>query len=136
MISNQFHRMTVRRTALSLVSGSVAIWAAAGALGLATGALELGTEVEARLPWQSPALAAVGLALVVAVPMTVVAVLAAQDDRRCAHAAVAAGFALVAWILAQIVLLRELSWLQPVCILAAIGIAALGTTLLHERSRL
>ncbi|APE35145.1 hypothetical protein BOX37_15650 [Nocardia mangyaensis] len=136
MISTHFHRMTAPRTALSLVSGAVAIWAAAGALGLATGALAVSAELEGRLPWQSPTLAATGLALVVAVPMTLVAVLATQDDHRCARAAIAAGFALVAWILAQIVLLRELSWLQPVCILAAIGVAALGMALQDERARL
>ncbi|MFF2083586.1 hypothetical protein ACFVVM_07405 [Nocardia sp. NPDC058176] len=136
MISTYLHRMTSHRSVLCLISGMVAIWAAAGALGLATGALSLGAAAERRLPWQSLSLAAIGLALVVAAPMAVVAVLAAQGDRRCARAAIAAGFALVAWILAQIVVLRELSWLQPVCILAAIAVVALGMALLDERARL
>lgn len=135
MISSYFHRMTTQRTALCLVSGVVAIWATAGALGLATRAVVLGSEVERRLPFHSVTLAALGLAVVVAAPMAVVSVLAAHDDRRCARAAIGAGFALIAWILAQIVLLRELSWLQPVCLLLGVGVAALGMVLHDERAR-
>lgn len=39
-----------RHSVLALVSGLVAIWALAGAAGLATGIVELGTAVEERIP--------------------------------------------------------------------------------------
>lgn len=116
MISTYMRRLDPRRSILCLIAGLMATWAFAGTLGLITGAVSLSPAAEDRLPLQSPILAGVALALVVGMPMTVVALTAAHGDPRTAQTAMVAGCALVGWILLQLVLLRELSWLQPVCV--------------------
>ncbi|APE34874.1 hypothetical protein BOX37_13985 [Nocardia mangyaensis] len=127
MISMYVRRLDPRRSIVCLIGGLMATWAFAGALGLITGAVALSPATVDSLPWQSPILAGVALAMVVGVPMTVVALAAAQDDPRTARTAMIAACALVGWILLQLVLLRELSWLQPVCVVFAVAVAALGT---------
>ncbi|MGW5922206.1 hypothetical protein ACWFPY_24715 [Nocardia fluminea] len=125
MISTYLRRLDPRRSTLCLIAGLAATWAFAGALGLITGVLTLSPEAEARLPWQSPVLAGIALALIVGLPMTVVA-LTAQDDPRTTQTTMVAACALIGWILLQLLVLRELSWLQPVCVILAVVIAALG----------
>ncbi|MDO3647699.1 hypothetical protein [Nocardia mangyaensis] len=133
MTSHYLLHVDARRSVLCLLSGLVATWAFAGALGLITGVLSLGA-AEGRLPWQSPILAGVMLALVVGLPMTVVTLTAAHGDSRSASTAMVAAGALIVWVLLQLVMLRELSWLQPVCVMLAIAVAALGAPAFEPRA--
>ncbi|MFJ2837362.1 MULTISPECIES: hypothetical protein [unclassified Nocardia] len=127
MITTYFRRLDPRRATLCVFSGLLAIWAFAGSLGLITGALSLGPVAEARLPWHSPILAGVLLALVVGLPMTVVALTVTHDDDPAtAQTTLAAAYLLIGWVLAQLLILREFSWSQPVCVILAVTVAALG----------
>ncbi|MGA8245626.1 MAG: hypothetical protein WB797_01860, partial [Nocardioides sp.] len=69
----------------------------------------------------SPAVGAVALLLVVAVPNAVLTVLAWRGDRRTGSAAVATGLVLVGWIVVELAFIRELSFFHP--LYAAIGLA-------------
>ena len=120
-------RLDPRQSVLCLIAGFLAIWAFAGSFALITGALDLGPAAEARLPWQSPILAGVLLALVVGVPMTVVTLV------RTAQTSMVAACALIGWILVQLLVLREFSWIQPVCVILAVTVAALGAPPLPTR---
>jgi hypothetical protein len=102
-----------------------------GVVGLATGRLSFGDRLDARLPWHSPVVAAVGLAVAVAIPMSILALLAAAQDRRTAAASVAGGSLLTGWIGLQLIVLRELSPLQPLCAVLGLWLIALG---LHLRA--
>jgi len=84
----------------------------AGAAGLATGSLDLGREINARLPAHSPVLAGAALAAIVGVPHAVVAARAWRGDGRNLRSATIAGGLLGGWIAGQIVIIRELSPLQ------------------------
>lgn len=131
MISMYLRRLDPRRAVLCLLSGLMATWAFAGAIGLITGAVPLSPPTADRIPFHSPILAGVALALVVGLPMTVVA-LTAQDDSHNEKTTMVAACALIGWVLLHLVLLRELSWLQPVCVVFAVTVAALGTPPLHQ----
>ncbi|MGW5455943.1 hypothetical protein [Nocardia sp. NPDC003979] len=133
MISTYLRRLDPRRSVLCLIAGLLATWAFAGAVGLITGAVTLGPVSEARLPWQSPILAGVALAVIVALPMTVVA-LTAPDSPRTTQTTMVAACALIGWILLQLLILRELNWLQPVCVTLAVVIVVLGAPLQPNRS--
>ncbi|MFC9964495.1 hypothetical protein [Nocardia ignorata] len=133
MISTYLRRLDPRRAVLCVIAGLLATWAFAGALGLITGALALSPATETRLPWQSPILAGVALAVMVGLPLTVVT-LTAQDGPRTKHTTMVAACALIGWILLQLLVLRELSWLQPVCVMLAVVIAALGVAPQPARS--
>ena len=61
------------RRALAAVETATAVGALAGAVGLATGSMQLGAAVDARLPRSSPVLAACALLVVVALPMALAA---------------------------------------------------------------
>ncbi|MEU4813726.1 hypothetical protein AB0H20_31380 [Nocardia fluminea] len=136
MMSTYLRRFDPRRSVLCLITGILATWAFAGALALITGALALGPAAESRLPWQSPILAGVMLALVVGLPMTIAALTAAHEDRNLAQTAMVAACALIGWILLQLLVLREFSWLQPVCVILAVAVAALGAPPLTDRTPL
>ncbi|MCM6772397.1 hypothetical protein NDR87_01075 [Nocardia sp. CDC159] len=122
-------RTRTLRLTLALLSGLVAIWALTGAAGLATGVVSLGGTLEQRLPWHSPAFAAIMLALIVGAPMAATAWWAAHKNRRTAAAAVLSGSALIGWILVQLAVIRTGSWLQPVCVILGAAILALGLRL-------
>jgi hypothetical protein len=109
--------------ALAVMSAGVAVAAGAGAIALFLGATDFGSELDARLPFDSPAFAGFALLVVVALPMSAVAVLASQRDHRAPIAAFIAGALLIGWIAVQLVVLRSFSWLQPLC--AAIGAAVI-----------
>ncbi|MFD8099052.1 hypothetical protein ACFV24_05905 [Nocardia fluminea] len=126
MMSTYLRRFDPRRSVLCLIAGILATWAFAGASALITGALTLGPAAESRLPWQSPILAGVMLALVVGLPMTVVALTATHEDRDLSQTAMVAACALIGWILLQLLVLQEFSWLQPVCVILAVAVATLG----------
>ncbi|WP_280336963.1 hypothetical protein [Nocardia wallacei] len=118
-----------RHSVLALVSGLVAIWALAGAAGLATGIVELGTAVEERIPLDSPVLAAVALAVVVGVPQALTAGLAVRADPRAPAVAMIAGGLLIGWIVLQAHTIEVFSWLQPVCVAAGLVVLSLGMAL-------
>ncbi|MFC9659981.1 hypothetical protein ACFVJ5_07050 [Nocardia sp. NPDC127606] len=134
MMTTYLRRLDPRRSVLCLITGIVAIWAFAGSLALITGTLSLGPEAESRLPWQSPILAGVMLALVVGLPMTVVALTTTNDDTHPSQTSMVAACALIGWILLQLLILREFSWLQPVCVVSAVTVAALGAPPLTHRT--
>jgi hypothetical protein len=109
-----------RRRALAGVAWVNAIAALGGAVSLATGMLDLGTKLNHRLPFASPVLGGIALTMVVAVPFTIVALLAWRGDQRADTAAMIAGALLIGWIIVQLAFLRTLSGLQP--IYAAVGV--------------
>jgi len=117
------------RSWLVMLSGCMAVLAAAGAIGLATGVVPLDQAGVTRLPWHSTAFGAVALLLVVAAPMTVLAVMTHGDHPAWGRVAVAAGALLVGWIAAEIAVIQELSWLQV--IFAVIGVVVLWVGLRH-----
>jgi hypothetical protein len=100
------------RSGLCGFASCVALSAYGGTIGLATGKLDLGHELNQRLPLHSPVLGGIALALVVGVPATVVAGLAKRGDRRADVACVVAGALLIAWILVELAFIRQLSFLQ------------------------
>ena len=120
--------------ALVLISCLNALAALGGAVGLASGTLDLSGTAVARLPGRSTALAAVALVLAVVVPNAVVAVLVLRGDRRAGAAAMATGLVLVAWILLELAVLRQTSLLHPLYVAVGLGMTVLGHQL-QEGSR-
>ena len=105
---------TSRHRRLAVVAGLIALSAYGGALGLATGFLNLGNTVASRLPFHSPVLGGLALVAVVAVPTTVLAWQAARGQRTTGDVSIVAGVLLAGWILVELALIRELSFFHPV----------------------
>ncbi len=103
-----------RRPALAAfaASNAAAVWA--GVVGLTLGGIEFGDTLDARLPFESLVLAAVGLALIVAVPMTLLAWWAWTGNPRTLTLAFLVGIAVIGWIALQVIVLRAVSLFQPV----------------------
>lgn len=116
----------VERSWLAMLTGIVAVAAAAGALGLLTGTLDLGPVATSRLPWHSGAVAGIALALVVALPMALTATLAVRDHPAHGRAAVAAGTSLIGWLVVEVAVIQEFSWLQAVFAVAAVVVVFVG----------
>ena len=116
-----------RHAWLTALAGFVAVSAYGGAVGLIGGWLRLGSSITARLPLHSPAFAGIALACVVAVPATVVAVLAWRRHPRDRDAATLAGVLLVGWIVVEVAVVRQFSALQVVYGLAGLGLIASGS---------
>jgi len=114
---------------LAVVCGLMTLAAAAGAIGLMTGLLDLGPAISDRLPFGSPVLAGAALGLVVAVPMALTAVAGLRGARETAVLAVAAGAALMGWIVVEVLVIRSFSWLQPFCLGYGAVVLALGLLL-------
>ncbi len=129
MVARNKRRIDIRQSVLALLSGVVAIWSLAGSAGLATGTIDLGATVEQRLPFDSPAVAALALALMVGIPMAFTAVVTARSDPRAPAIAMISGALLVGWIIVQIYTIETFSWLQPVCVLAGLTVIAQAVTL-------
>ena len=104
----------------------MALSAYAGAVGLATGTLDLGHTLNRRLPFDSPVLGAIALVVFVAVPATTLARQAAGGDERTPATAVFAGAALIAWIVIEIAFIREFSPLQPFFAGVGVSFAIIG----------
>lgn len=117
------------RAGLAVLAGFVAVAALGGAAALAFGAIDMGEVINGRLPWHSPALGGLALALFVAVPMAAVAVSAAAGNAHVGELAMAAGGLLVGWIGVQLVVIRTFSWLQPVMVAAGLAVFAMGLLL-------
>ena len=110
----------------------MAFWAVAGAVGLIGGGIDLGEPVTSRLPLQSPVLAGLALLAFVAVPMTCAAVAAAHGSRYAGVLLLSAGALLVAWIVAEALIIRTYSWMQPACAAWGVLVAWLGLTALDS----
>ena len=102
-----------RRTGLAVLAGAVAAAAYGGAFGLIAGFLTLGAVVTSRLPFASPVLGGIALLVVVAIPATAVAWLAARGDRRAGDTSVAAGVLLAGWIIVELAFIRQVSFFHP-----------------------
>lgn len=97
---------------LGAVCAGISINAFGGAIGLASGAIELSADAQARLPMSSPALAGLALVTVVGVPMGAAAASALAGGGKSGPIAHIAGVLLVAWIIVQPAVIGETSWLQ------------------------
>lgn len=102
-----------RRGTLAGSAAVIALSAYAGALGLITGFLSLGEDLNERLPFDSPAFGGIALGVVVALPSTWLALLAWRGDPRTDAAARLAGVLLIGWILVELAIIRDLSFLHP-----------------------
>ncbi|WP_405182807.1 hypothetical protein OG225_18265 [Nocardia sp. NBC_01377] len=122
------------RTALASVAAFVAIWAYAGAVGLASGAgADLGSETTARLPFHSPGIAAMLLALVVGIPMTVSAVAALRSWKGVVTLCGGSGLLLFAWVTIQPIVIGRSLWQQPVLGLLGSAMCVLAYGLWRHR---
>ena len=114
------------RRGLSIAALVVALSALGGALGLATGAVALGAELNGRLPFASPVLAGVALLIVVAAPFFVVAWMAWRGAPGVERFAFLAGLILAGWIVVQLAIIRELSFFQPLYLAIAVAFMVIG----------
>lgn len=114
-----------RHRLLATFAGLNALSAWFGVIGLISGALSFGEELNRRLPFDSLVLAGLALAAVVAIPSTVLAVLAWRGDPRTPAAATGLGVLLIGWIVVQLLFLQSFSFFQP--LYTAIGLAFLIT---------
>jgi hypothetical protein len=121
-----------RRTGLAWFAGLVALSACAGALGLAFGFLDLGTQVTARLPFGSPVLGGLALAVIVAVPSTVLARWAWRGDPRTDLAAVVTGVLVIGWIVVELAFIKELSFFHPTYVVVGAALIWAGRRSLHR----
>lgn len=115
-----------RRSLLASYTALIALAAWFGAVGLITGLVPAPSSLAARLPFHSPVFGGVALACVVAIPATLVTVLAWRRHPRTRDALALTGLLLVGWILVEVTVVREFSPLQPVCLLAGAGLILLG----------
>lgn len=122
-----------RRPAIAIGGALVAVGAWAGAVGLIAGSLSLG-DVESRLPFGSPVLGGIALALIVAAPFTLLAVRAWRGQPSTGATALVAGVLLIGWIGVQVLVIRDFSMLQP-AYAAAGGVFAVAGWRTRSRGR-
>ena len=123
------HVPTVVGTSRRWLAGGEALVAASafgGAVGLASGALDLGATLNDRLPFDSPVVAGAALAVVVGAPMAFAAIDAWKGTVRADVMALSAGTLLTGWIVVEVAVIRSFSWLQPAFFAAGVAIAAGG----------
>ena len=101
----------------------LALGAAYGALGLASGHLSLGEPATSRLPFASPVIGGLALAVIVAVPNAAAAWLLWRGHPNAWRAAAWSGGLLLAWLVVEVAFIRQFSPLQVVC--GAAGVALL-----------
>ena len=109
-----------RHVGLSIFAAVIALSAYAGSVGLASGLLTLDDTVAARLPFGSPVLGGLALALVVGAPTSWLAWLAWRGDARTDTAAFLSGVLLIGWILLELAVIQEFSFFHPIYL--AIGV--------------
>jgi hypothetical protein len=115
-----------RRGFLAVLAALIAVSAYAGAVGLMTGLVNPGATAVHRLPWQSPVLGGLALIIVVALPCTVLAWLAARGHPQAGDASIIAGALLAAWILVELAFIREVSPFHPVYLVLGAFLIWLG----------
>ena len=116
---------------LAVVAGS----AYGGVVGLLTGAIDMGSTITDRLPFESSLVAGLALLLVVAMPTTLAAIAAWQGVRQTGDLVAVAGLMLVGWIVVQVLVIREFSWFQPAYALIGLGLLVAGQRMRRQRSR-
>lgn len=119
-------RPAQRRAGLSVFAGIIAASAWGGAAGLTVGFLTLGPVVESRLPFQSPVVGGLALAAIVAVPMTILAMMAWQGDERTGDAAIVCGVLQIGWIVVELLFIWELSFFHPLYLLVGAALIVIG----------
>ncbi len=134
-MSTNLPTQPVLRSIITSLCALMAVWAYGGAIGLMAGAVDLGSTVTSRLPFDSPVFAGFGLLAMVAVPMTVAAVSAWRYFATTRWITVAAGALLVAWIVVQVAFIHSYEWLQPFCVVYGIVLIALGFWHSSDNSR-
>lgn len=102
-----------RRPVMWIGAALVAIGAWFGAAGLVAGFLSLG-DIESRLPFGSPVLAGIALALLVALPFSMLARRSWFGRSSTGATAMIAGVLLMGWIVVQLLVIRDFSPFQPV----------------------
>ncbi len=117
---------------LAAVLALVTVNAGYGGIGLIRDGLGMPTEWVRALPGGSWTLAGVALLITVGVPQSVACWLVVRGDRRAALVGVAVGLGLVAWIVAQLLILRRYFFLQPV--IAGLGLVETSLALGWIRS--
>lgn len=120
------HRRTRSTRSLALFAALNAVAAWSGAVGLIGGGLSFGRRLDDRLPFDSRPFAGVALALVIAIPLSMLAGAAWRGDRRTGPGAELAGVLVVGWILVQLAVLRAFSWFQPTYLLVGAVLIAWG----------
>ncbi len=101
-----------RRPGLAVFAAVNAIAAWGGALGLITGFLDLG-EIEQHLPFESPVLGGIALAVVVACPLTLLTWSAWTGSDSTGTVALVTGVLIIGWIVVQVLVIRTFSPFQP-----------------------
>lgn len=127
----RMHRRLWARIALVAVEGFVAIGAIYGSIMLITDAWRLDRTMLDHLPVDTWVLPGVALAVLVALPFATSATLVAIGHSTARGVSSLAGTVLIGWIVAQIVLIQQYFFLQPVmgiCGLLTIGLAYLMPT--------
>lgn len=126
-------RVRWERPVAVLLTSLTAVMAYAGAIGLVGGGTDFGPTVNARLPWHSPVLAGIGLALLVGLPMTAAAWRMFQDyDSAIATVSILAGGWLIGWIGVQLVVIRTPNPMQAVCVGVGAVLIGLGIRVHHQ----
>lgn len=114
------------RAGVAIFAAIIAFSAYAGAIGLVSGGLSLDDVLTARLPFGSPVLGGIALALIVAVPSTWLAWLAWQADPRTDAAALAVGIVIIGWIVVEFAFIREFSFFHPVYLVVGAALIWIG----------
>jgi hypothetical protein len=124
-----------RRPWLAITAALTSFAAFAGTVGLATGTLALDDDLNERLPFASPVLGGIALAVVVGMPFALLARAAWHGDERADLAAAAAGVLLVGWIVVQLAFLRAPSFLHAVYLALGVAFAYAGREALKASLR-
>jgi hypothetical protein len=118
-----------RRPGLAVYAAFLAVSAWGGVVGLATGVLDMGHDLNRRLPFHSPVFGACALAVIVAIPATALARQAARGDGRTGETALFTGVMLIVWIAVELAFIRQFSGLQPVYIGVGATFVVIGRNL-------
>jgi hypothetical protein len=124
-----------RRPWLAVTAALTSFGAFAGTVGLATGTLALDDDLNERLPFASPVVGGIALALAVGIPFALLAWTAWRGDERAELAAGAAGVLLVGWIVVQLAFLRAPSFLHAAYLAVGLAFAYAGRRALGARLR-
>lgn len=111
---------------LTVAAALVSLSAVGGAVGLIGGGLSIGAELEQRLPFHSPVVGGIALAVLVGLPFAVLAALAWLDDPRTPILTMVAGVMVVGWILVELAFIREFSFFHPLYVVVGVAFALVG----------